>query len=227
MSLKLRILVVLVASSLAIGLNADSTRPSDPHVVLETQFGLIHLTVFDREAPITSANFLRYVDEGRFADASFYRVVRLDNQPDNAIKIEGIKFEAATRLEEAKMQAATKKEEAQMIADLQVKQAELDVSNAEKGQENDFDREKLSADVTLRREEMDLKERLANQEFSLKMAKSDGVVEKDGKPHSASSELAALLTTLTQHMTAPKRIIRDEETGELIGVENVPSETLN
>jgi peptidyl-prolyl cis-trans isomerase A (cyclophilin A) len=41
-------------------------------------------------APITATNFLRYVDEGRLDSANFYRVVTLDNQPDNDVKIEVI-----------------------------------------------------------------------------------------------------------------------------------------
>jgi peptidyl-prolyl cis-trans isomerase A (cyclophilin A) len=39
---------------------------------------------------VTAANFVRYVEEDRFGGAHFYRVVRPDNQPDNAVKIEVI-----------------------------------------------------------------------------------------------------------------------------------------
>lgn len=60
----------------------------NPLVVFETEFGRIQIQVFVREAPRTSRNFLRYVDEGRFSGASFYRVVHLENQPENDVKIE-------------------------------------------------------------------------------------------------------------------------------------------
>lgn len=49
-------------------------------VVLSTERGDIRLELYPDRAPITVANFLRYVDEGRYAGATFYRVVRPDNE---------------------------------------------------------------------------------------------------------------------------------------------------
>ena len=63
---------------------------SNPRVSIQTELGEIVLEVFTSQAPITSANFLRYVDEGRYEGATFYRTVRLDNQSQNAVKIEVI-----------------------------------------------------------------------------------------------------------------------------------------
>jgi len=65
------------------------TEPN-PRVLIKTDFGDIKVEIYARQAPVTSANFLRYVDAGLFKGASFYRVVRLDNQPNNAVKIEVI-----------------------------------------------------------------------------------------------------------------------------------------
>jgi peptidyl-prolyl cis-trans isomerase A (cyclophilin A) len=48
--------------------------PSNPRVDLVTPFGTIRVEVDSVHAPRTAANFLRYVDEGRFDSASFYRV---------------------------------------------------------------------------------------------------------------------------------------------------------
>ena len=48
-------------------------------VVIETALGDIELTLFPHRAPVTVANFLAYVDGGRFDGASFYRVLRPDN----------------------------------------------------------------------------------------------------------------------------------------------------
>lgn len=62
----------------------------NPHVVIQTELGDITVEIYDKDAPITASNFLRYVDEGRFQDSCFYRVVRMDNQPDDKIKIEVI-----------------------------------------------------------------------------------------------------------------------------------------
>lgn len=59
-------------------------------VQIQTTLGNIELELYTAQAPITTANFLRYVDEGRYQGASFYRAVRLDNQAQSAVKIEVI-----------------------------------------------------------------------------------------------------------------------------------------
>lgn len=62
----------------------------NPMILIRTEFGDITIQVYSDRAPITAANFLRYVDEQRYQDSSFYRVVRLDNQPNDAVKIQVI-----------------------------------------------------------------------------------------------------------------------------------------
>jgi peptidyl-prolyl cis-trans isomerase A (cyclophilin A) len=62
----------------------------NPKVLLVTELGGITLELFPRQAPLTAANFLRYVEQGRYAGASFYRVVRSDNQAYSPVKIEVI-----------------------------------------------------------------------------------------------------------------------------------------
>ncbi len=64
-------------------------EPGD-QVKLNTDAGSVLLDIYDDRAPLTAANFLKYVDEGRFEGATFYRVVTLTNQPDNDVKIEVI-----------------------------------------------------------------------------------------------------------------------------------------
>ncbi len=59
-------------------------------IIIRTEFGNIYLKLDLKNAPLTSANFLRYVDAAMFANSSFYRIVRPDNQPLNNIKIEVI-----------------------------------------------------------------------------------------------------------------------------------------
>jgi len=61
-----------------------------PTIEMTTELGEIIIEIDTINAPITANNFLKYVDEKRFSNASFYRVVRMDNQPDNLIKIEVI-----------------------------------------------------------------------------------------------------------------------------------------
>ncbi|MDT9600111.1 peptidylprolyl isomerase [Sphingosinicella rhizophila] len=48
-------------------------------VALETEAGTIIVEVYPDKAPASAGDFLKYVDEGRYAGAGFYRVVRSDN----------------------------------------------------------------------------------------------------------------------------------------------------
>lgn len=59
-------------------------------ISIQTELGDIAVELDTEHAPITTANFLRYVDEKRYDSTTFYRVVRMDNQPDNDVKIEVI-----------------------------------------------------------------------------------------------------------------------------------------
>ena len=69
---------------------SPTTGTEAPRVRLETDLGPILLEIYPDRAPVSAANFLRYVDDGRLDGASFYRVVTPDNQPDNPVKIEVI-----------------------------------------------------------------------------------------------------------------------------------------
>jgi peptidyl-prolyl cis-trans isomerase A (cyclophilin A) len=62
----------------------------NPHVLIRTELGDITIEIYEKDAPITAANFLKYVDEGRYKNGCFYRVVTMGNQPNNDIKIEVI-----------------------------------------------------------------------------------------------------------------------------------------
>jgi peptidyl-prolyl cis-trans isomerase A (cyclophilin A) len=55
-----------------------------PLVRLQTPYGAILVELATDRAPITAANFLRYVDLGLFDRGSFYRVVRPDNDHNPA-----------------------------------------------------------------------------------------------------------------------------------------------
>lgn len=59
-------------------------------VLMETEAGNIELELYADKAPVSVANFLKYVDEKLYDGAVFYRVVRMDNQPKNKVKIEVI-----------------------------------------------------------------------------------------------------------------------------------------
>jgi Peptidyl-prolyl cis-trans isomerase (rotamase) - cyclophilin family len=83
--------VVLVGALLA-GLSSpiataiesiQTTVAATNHVVavqIQTELGPITLELQASQAPATVANFLRYVDAGKYDGATLYRTVRLDNQ---------------------------------------------------------------------------------------------------------------------------------------------------
>ena len=62
----------------------------NPRVTIKTELGDITIEIYEKDAPITAANFLKYVDEGRYKNGYFYWVVTMYNQPNNDIKIEVI-----------------------------------------------------------------------------------------------------------------------------------------
>ena len=75
-----------------------------PRVLIQTEKGDIEVELNAAQAPITVANFLKYVD-GKFYDGGgFHRTVKPDNQPDNKIKIEVI--QAGINPEKAKQEFA-------------------------------------------------------------------------------------------------------------------------
>jgi peptidyl-prolyl cis-trans isomerase A (cyclophilin A) len=64
--------------------------PAQDRVILRTELGEIEVELDAARAPVTVANFLRYIDAGFYDGGSFYRTVTLQNQPQNRIKIEVI-----------------------------------------------------------------------------------------------------------------------------------------
>ena len=62
------------------------------HLVIETEMGQIEVELDAARAPVTVANFLRYVDAGHYTGGRFHRTVKLrpDNQPQSTVKIEVI-----------------------------------------------------------------------------------------------------------------------------------------
>lgn len=67
-----------------------SAAARDVPVEIETTAGVIRADILVEEAPVTAENFLAYVDDALFDGGSFFRVVRMDNQPRDSVKIEVI-----------------------------------------------------------------------------------------------------------------------------------------
>lgn len=75
--------VILLAIVLLVACNKQN-----PIVVLETNAGFIGIELYVKNAPTTSYNFLNYVENNKLDGGEFYRVVTMQNQPENEYKIE-------------------------------------------------------------------------------------------------------------------------------------------
>lgn len=61
-----------------------------PQVVMKTRFGTIVAELYPDKAPLTVANFEKYLKSGKYKEAVFYRAVTLKNQPEKKVKIQVI-----------------------------------------------------------------------------------------------------------------------------------------
>lgn len=59
-------------------------------VLIETEMGPIEIEVAADRAPVTAANFLHYIGNGAYDGGRFHRTVKMDNQPNNKVRIEVI-----------------------------------------------------------------------------------------------------------------------------------------
>jgi peptidyl-prolyl cis-trans isomerase A (cyclophilin A) len=83
MSQILRAVAFVVATGLA-------GQPGLITVVIETSAGVIEVAIDPVHAPVTAANFLRYVDARMYDGGRFHRAVRRDNQVRHDVLIEVI-----------------------------------------------------------------------------------------------------------------------------------------
>jgi peptidyl-prolyl cis-trans isomerase A (cyclophilin A) len=69
---------------------AGFAAAENPRVLIRTEKGDILVEVDLARAPVTAANFLRYVDARLYDGSTFHRTVTPANQPDNTVRIEVI-----------------------------------------------------------------------------------------------------------------------------------------
>jgi peptidyl-prolyl cis-trans isomerase A (cyclophilin A) len=86
---------VALVASIVIAQSSISTPKPGPtliHVRITTSLGNIEVELDATRAPVTTANFLKYVDGGFYTNGVFHRTVTTlpDNQPTNKVKIEVI-----------------------------------------------------------------------------------------------------------------------------------------
>ena len=85
-----KILLAFVLSAVVSATALVSTQAKTVRVRVQTELGDIVLEVDPIKAPITTANFLKYVDAGHYDGGIFHRTVKMDNQPESTVKIEVI-----------------------------------------------------------------------------------------------------------------------------------------
>jgi peptidyl-prolyl cis-trans isomerase A (cyclophilin A) len=85
----LRLGAILLLAGTAIAAEQGQTG-APVQIVIETELGAIEIEIDRARAPVTAANFLHYVDGGLYDGGRFHRTVKLDNQPDNDVRIEVI-----------------------------------------------------------------------------------------------------------------------------------------
>jgi peptidyl-prolyl cis-trans isomerase A (cyclophilin A) len=79
--------IVLIAPAAAAVMFAQA-KPV--RVLVQTELGDIVVEVDQARAPVTAANFLKYVDAGHYDGGTWHRTVKMDNQPESTVKIEVI-----------------------------------------------------------------------------------------------------------------------------------------
>lgn len=84
-----RALIVLAIAALFWGGDRIASQ-STVRVRVQTELGDIVVEVDQARAPLTAANFLKYVDAGHYDGGTWHRTVKMDNQPESKVKIEVI-----------------------------------------------------------------------------------------------------------------------------------------
>ena len=86
----MKVVVALVLSAVVTATALVSTQSKAVRVRVQTELGDIVIEVDPVRAPLTTANFLKYVNGGHYDGGMFHRTVKMDNQPESAVKIEVI-----------------------------------------------------------------------------------------------------------------------------------------
>jgi peptidyl-prolyl cis-trans isomerase A (cyclophilin A) len=95
------LLAILCLISPALGAAAGPANHPTPgfvRVAIDTSVGRIVVAVDQKRAPLTSANFLTYVDDGRFDGVTFYRAARRKSDPHYGLIQGGIDTDARRSL---------------------------------------------------------------------------------------------------------------------------------
>ena len=83
--MRLRFLILSLLLIFAISYGQSTVK-----CLIKTSEGDIHIKLYQKKAPITVANFLRYVDANLYSGSSFFRTCTPENEAERTIKIEVI-----------------------------------------------------------------------------------------------------------------------------------------
>jgi peptidyl-prolyl cis-trans isomerase A (cyclophilin A) len=83
-----------LAGTLIVALTVLGRPPTRPLVVFETEKGNIEIDLDTVHAPLTAANFLKYVDGKFYDDGTINRAVRPDNTIRHDVEIQVIQFQS-------------------------------------------------------------------------------------------------------------------------------------
>ena len=116
---------------LTFGLLIAGCSEKNPVVLMKTELGDIKIEIYEKQAPVTAANFLKYVDEQRYAGAHFYRVVTINNQPEDSVKIQVI--QGGLGFEETDIRLAPIEHETTRMTGLRHKDGVISMARLEPG----------------------------------------------------------------------------------------------
>lgn len=74
---------IAICIFIVICFSACSTAYKEPHLILETSEGEIELELYPDKAPKTVSAFLNNVEDSWYTDATFYRVLKADQLPND------------------------------------------------------------------------------------------------------------------------------------------------
>jgi peptidyl-prolyl cis-trans isomerase A (cyclophilin A) len=80
--------LLLICAALTFSIACFAQAPI--HCLIKTSLGDIAIELYPDKAPITVANFMRYVDKHLYDDSSFFRVCTPANEADRKVKIQVI-----------------------------------------------------------------------------------------------------------------------------------------
>ena len=98
MMLRCLLSLLIVCSGPVLALPANKPTAGYTRVAIDTSVGRIIVAVDQKRAPRTSANFLTYVDDGRFDGVTFYRAARRKADPKYGLIQGGIDTDARRSL---------------------------------------------------------------------------------------------------------------------------------